>query len=86
MKQYEFKEISGYMAVSSDYKCGAWKFRDQIIELLNRYGQEGWKPVILDNIEDSIYYDSTHNICDATFSGIFVREIEQEDNITLNKN
>ena len=39
----------------------------------------------LDNLEQTIYYDSDARKCTAELSGIFFREIEEEDNITLNK-
>ena len=49
-------------------------------------GKEGWRPVAeLDNLEQTIYYDSDVRKCMAELSGIFFREIEEEDNITLNK-
>jgi hypothetical protein len=86
MKQYEYKELSEFIDVESDYKCGSWKFRDDVIKILNEWGKEGWRPAAeLDNLEQTIYYDSDARKCTAELSGIFFREIEEEDNITLNK-
>jgi hypothetical protein len=86
MKKYEYKEFIKYMCIKSDYKCGAWKFRDDIIKILNELGQEGWKPAIqLDDIEETIYFDEKENTCTAKLGGIFVREINAEENITENK-
>ena len=49
-------------------------------------GKEGWRSAAeLDNLEQTIYYDSDARKCTAELSGIFFREIEEEDNITLNK-
>lgn len=86
MKQYEYKELSEYMIVESDYQCGGWKFRDDVIKILNKWGNEGWRPAgELDNLEETIYFDSKAQTCTARLSGIFFREIEK-DNLTLNKN
>lgn len=38
MKQYEYKELSEFIDVASDYKCGAQKFRDDVIKILNEWG------------------------------------------------
>ena len=49
-------------------------------------GKEGWRSADeLDNLEQTIYYDSDARKCTAELGGIFFREIEEEDNITLNK-
>ena len=34
MKQYEYKELFEFIDVESDYKCGACKFRDDVIKSL----------------------------------------------------
>ena len=86
MKRYEYKELSTFLTVESDYKCGDWKFRDDVVKTLNEWGKEGWRPAAeLDNLQQTIYYDSDAGKCTAELSGIFFREIEEEDNITLNK-
>ena len=86
MKQYEYKELSEFIDVASDYKCGAQKFRDDVIKILNEWGKEGWRPAAeLANLEQTIIMIVMLEKCTAELSGIFFREIEEEDNITLNK-
>ena len=83
MKQYEYKELSKFIEVVSDYKCGDWAFRDDVVKILNNWGKEGWRPAMeLDNLEKTIYFNSDAKKCTAELSGIFFREIEVEDNIT----
>ena len=79
MKQYEYKELFEFIDVESNYKYGAWKFRDDVIKILNEWGKEGWRPVAeLDNLEQTIYYDSDVRKCMAELSGIFSEKLRKK--------
>ena len=50
------------------------------------WGKEGWRPAAeLDNLEQTIYYDSDARKMYNRIEWYIFREIEEEDNITLNK-
>ena len=79
MKQYGYKEFSEFIDVESDYKCGACKFRDDVIKILNEWCKEGWRPgAELDNLEQTIYYDSDVRKCTAELSGIFSEKLRKK--------
>ena len=80
MKQYGYKEFSEFIDVESDYKCGAWKFRDDVIKILNEMGgKEGWRSAAeLDNLGQTIYYDSDARKCTAELSGIFSGKLRKK--------
>lgn len=85
MKKVQYSEFNLELEVKSDYKCGFWKFHDNLLEKLNKLGQDGWKVVHLfeDDIKDhNVYFDEKHNRASLTVSCIMMKEIEEENNIT----